>query len=445
MTRVDNTLAYIDQGSFLGLRALGRAPLMQFTWVYERAVDIDGLRRFHRNLGYGLLGRRIEPSPLPFGRHRWVASTGPADIDIAAGDRPRSEVWTWADDRIRLPIDPERGPAWRLGVQRLTDGGAAVTLVASHSVADALGACLAIADAADGTRRDLGYPPPGSRTRRQALAQDARQTLHSVPDMAKAVVSAARVARTARDDLTTSIKPTAKEATAGDERQVVAPTVAVYMDLEQWDKRAKSLGGTSNSLFGGLASRLGQILGIVSADGLVKLSWPVSERADGDTRANALTAAIIVSDPTKVTTDLTQLRGEMKRALAVLSDTPNQLLGLLALVPITPKPLVRRLEMMASELGSPIGCSNLGELDPAVNRPDGTDADYVSFRLLEPQITTRILDRMGGYLYVASGRIHGQIFVTVGAWRAGGPNSKESLRESVRRVLADMELSGIVE
>ena len=56
---VDNTLAYIDQGSFLALRALGRGPLIQFTWIYDRAVDLDGLRRFHANLGFGLLGRRI--------------------------------------------------------------------------------------------------------------------------------------------------------------------------------------------------------------------------------------------------------------------------------------------------------------------------------------------------------------------------------------------------
>src|SRR3954469_6536330 len=65
MADVDSTLAYIDQGSFLGLRALGRGPLAQYAWIYERQVDLDGLRRFHHNLGRGLLGRRIERSPLP--------------------------------------------------------------------------------------------------------------------------------------------------------------------------------------------------------------------------------------------------------------------------------------------------------------------------------------------------------------------------------------------
>ena len=52
---MDNTLAYIDQASFLGLRALGHGPVIQFTWMYGRAVDLDALRRFHRNLGHGIL------------------------------------------------------------------------------------------------------------------------------------------------------------------------------------------------------------------------------------------------------------------------------------------------------------------------------------------------------------------------------------------------------
>ena len=43
---VDNTLVYMDQASFLGLRALCHAPVIQWTWIYHRDVDLDGLRRF---------------------------------------------------------------------------------------------------------------------------------------------------------------------------------------------------------------------------------------------------------------------------------------------------------------------------------------------------------------------------------------------------------------
>ena len=40
-------------------------------------VDLDGLRRFNENFGKGMVARYIERSPLPFGRHRWVAASGP--------------------------------------------------------------------------------------------------------------------------------------------------------------------------------------------------------------------------------------------------------------------------------------------------------------------------------------------------------------------------------
>jgi hypothetical protein len=85
---MDNLLAYIDQGSFLALRAFGHEPLGQYVWVYEHDIDIDRLRQLHRNLGDGLLGRRIERSPLPFGRHRWVAAPHQAALDVAAGAAP---------------------------------------------------------------------------------------------------------------------------------------------------------------------------------------------------------------------------------------------------------------------------------------------------------------------------------------------------------------------
>ncbi|MBX7431386.1 hypothetical protein JDV09_04570 [Mycobacterium sp. Y57] len=445
MAPVDNTLAYIDQGSFLGLRALGRGPLMQFTWIYDRPVDIDGLRRFQRNLGRGLLGRRIETSPLPFGRHRWVTSPGPADVAIAAAERSREQVWDWADERVCVPIDPQWGPAWHIGVQPLIEGGAAVTMVASHSVADALGMSLAIRDAVLDETWDLGYPPAGSRSRRRALSEDARATMRALPDAARAATASIRIARAESGDVAMSIRTTGAKPTTADDHPVVAPTIAAYFDIDEWDRRADALGGTSNSLFAGLAARLSQLVGRTDKGGRVNLSWPVSERTEGDTRANALTAVMVNVDPDMAPSNLSAIRAEMKSALSALDETSKKLMAPLPLVPFTPRRLVRRLEMMVGSVGHPTGCSNLGDLHPAVNRPDGTDADHISFRLLEPQITTGILDRMGGYVYLASGRVHDQIFVTVGAWIVGSPNTKQSLRAVFERAIDDMKLSGIVE
>lgn len=86
---MDNTIDLMDQAAFLELRATGQATLIQFTWIYERAVDLGGLRRFHHYLARGLLGRRIECSPLPFARDRWVVCHQPSTLDIAAKSRAR--------------------------------------------------------------------------------------------------------------------------------------------------------------------------------------------------------------------------------------------------------------------------------------------------------------------------------------------------------------------
>ncbi len=143
----DNLLALVDQGFFAGHRAIGQQEVMQVVWVYEHAIDFDGLKRFHHNLGHGLSGRLIERSPLPFGRHRWVLDRGPADIDIAESARPRAELSDWADERSQVPVDPERGPSWHLSVLPLTDGSTAVTLVISHYIVDGVGGLVVVGDA----------------------------------------------------------------------------------------------------------------------------------------------------------------------------------------------------------------------------------------------------------------------------------------------------------
>ena len=40
--------------------------------------------------------------------------------------------------------------------------------------------------------------------------------------------------------------------------------------------------------------------------------------------------------------------------------------------------------------------SNLGDVDPAINRPDGTDADTFVIRSLDPGMTTATMHRLGG-------------------------------------------------
>ena len=88
---MSNVLDLYDQTFFIGERATGTTNMLQCIWVYDRGVDIDGLRRFLRHLQQGRLSRRIEPSPLPFGRHRWVSADGQSGLQLE-GLEPGSVV-----------------------------------------------------------------------------------------------------------------------------------------------------------------------------------------------------------------------------------------------------------------------------------------------------------------------------------------------------------------
>jgi len=440
---VDNTLDYTDQASFLGLRALGHGPVIQYTWIYGHDVDLGALRRFHRNLGYGILGRRIERSPLPFGRHRWIAWEGPSDLVVAPAARPRSELTAWSDEQAALPIDPEFGPPWRLAVQLFAGGVTAVTLVVSHTIADGVGIAVSVTDAAKGLTKNLGYPDGGSRTKRQVLLEDSRRTVKALPEMARALRAAVRVARS--NDAPASAGSHKAVNVGEDPRETVTvPSVTAYLDANQWDERAKSLGGTSNSLLLGLVARLGMRLDWVEEDGTVTLSIPVSERTEGDTRGNALTAVRVTAYPAEINGDLRAVRAALKAALSTQGEERNQLVGPLPLVPMVPKAVARRFESLVVG-GRLIGSSNLGLLDPAVNRPDGTEADYFYVRLCE-QTDRAHLRRHGGVFFpVVSARMRGQLSINVGHTNADGSTTTDQLLDAVRGALGDFGLSGLVE
>ena len=456
--RPDNRLALIDHTYFEAQRAINQDQIIQVVWVYEHPIDFDGLRRFHRNLAYGLLGRRIERSPLPFARHRWVVDQAQSDIDVAECARPRAELTDWADERSQLPTDPERGPGWHLGVLPLADGSTAVSLVISHCLIDGLGLALALEDAVLGHARDLGLPPPRSRTRLRAAVQDARETAQEAPEVSRALVTAAKLARRNRRDSklarrnrqdiapSPKTRPAAIRGGDGDEA-VVVPAITIRVDANDWDDRAKALGGTSDTLLAGLAVKLGERGGRRRAsDGAVTLTLPVSDRAGGDTRAITVTYARVSIDPTRVTTDLREVHATIKQAVKTLRETPDESLQLLWLSPFLPKRALKRLNDRANleDPDLPVACSNLGDFGSLVCRLDGTDAEYVTARG-GSNATQQWLERAGGLMRVQAGRIGDTLGISVRAYQLGATNTKPALRELCARALAEFGLTGEID
>lgn len=434
-------LALLDQAAFLRLRATGHGSVCQCTWVYDRGVDMNELRVFNGNLGAGLLGRRIERSPLPFGRHRWVVDSRAHDIDVTAR-RPRAEIGAWIEQRGRVRVDPELGPTFHLGVLPLDDGGAAVTLVASHCVTDGLGLATAIAEAVKGESRDFGYLQANSRGWWRAVSEDLTDAVRTLPAVIRALIATLMILlRLSRDVKAPSTAP--PSVVAGDDDEAELPSVTMQTDAAAWDTRARELNGSSNTLFIAFAARLAHRIGRVHPDGdTVTVVLPVSERGTDDDRANALTSITLAVDGQAVTEDMSSVRADVKSRLTSLTQEPNEMLAGLPLVPFTPRWLVRHTEGIAMASGQlPVGVSNLGSFDAAVGRIDGGDAMEVSMRLAEQGITRRRIERTHGQLFCGTGTVNGSRFITVVVYQSGAQNTASSAPGLARAALADLHLS----
>lgn len=445
----DPLLDYVDQALFLGLRATGQSAAMQMVWVYEETPDWDELRRFHQDFGYGLVGRLIEPSVLPFGRHRWVSSLGPAaPLDVATTPRPRAELSDWIDERAQLPIDPEYGPAWHMGIQPMTDGSTAVSLVGSHCIGDGGAAFLSVFEAVLGARRDLGYSLPGSRTRRQALLTDARQTVRDLPEVGRTLVAAAKFLAAKRRETKGAAAPAPKKrsVTHHSDETVIVPAISAFVDLAQWDARAEALGGNGHSLQAGLAARFAVHQGrALAADGTVGLIVPINDRTLEDTRANAVSLAYVRVDPTHVAKDLTDTRTAVREALKTMRETPDEALGLLPLNPFVPKFAVRHTADLAFGFtDEPVSSSNVGDLPVQVACPGGSPAQQVMVRGIDQRITRRVLEERRGLLTVISGRLDGKVTITVVGYQPGMENTKQALRDRLATVFDEFELTGVI-
>ncbi|AQT80397.1 hypothetical protein B1R94_15665 [Mycolicibacterium litorale] len=445
----DNVVPYTDQALLLALRGAGQEAVIQIIWGYDHPVDLDGVQRFYRSFGHGLVGRLIERSPLPFGRHRWVSVNGPqAPLDIAEHPRPRGELYDWADEQVELPLDPERGPGWRMGVQSFTDGTSAVSVVISHTVSDGGGAVASVIAAINGDGRDIGYPPARSRSRRHAVGQDLRQLASDLPDIGRTLVKAARVAARRKDELVAPGAVTAPVPSGGREIVTTASAAAI-VDIEQWDHRAESLGGNSFSLVAGYAGKLAENLGRTrSQDGAVTLMIPVSERDDpGHTGGNVVTIAHVTFDPGPVATDLSGARAAIKQGIVTARQTPDEMVELLPLIPFLPRRAMARIADMAFSFSAdlPVSCSNMGDVPDVLLSLDGTVAERLYFRGVDRNLTRDVLERRHGLMTVASARLGGKIIVPTMSYQPGADNSSTHLREMIAKTLAEFDLTGVIE
>lgn len=445
----------MDQAFYAGHCAAGQREVMQVGWLYDRPVNLDKLRQFNSDIGHTMLGRRIERSPLPFGRYRWVAAPDPIDLDIAPTPRPREEFADWLDECAQKPLDTEAGPGWRVSAVELSDGYSGATIVMSHYIADGIGLVIGASQAIMGDKSGCGYPPPHSLSRTRAALRDARETLAATPALARAVAAAAREARARRGD--TRAQPSRavavpESATAPAhldddlDAPVIIPNLWVELDMDAFNARAEELDGRSNTLVVAVTAKIDERMGRPHGDtDDVKLMLLVNNRTPGDVRALAVSFARLSIDPSGLTTDLSDARTAVRLGLQAQREEQDTSPELVALTPFTPKKAWKQLvEYALKDPESPAVCSNLGDTGPAIHFPDGGPCVLGVGRGTSAHITRRWLARMGGQLNVYFGisPAINQVWFQVRGYQEGTVTTKEQLREVVQGVLDEFKLSG---
>ena len=438
----NDVLGYLDQAFFTSLRALGRQPIMYYLWLYRSPLDEASVNHFNQRLAQGFLGRLLQRSPLPWGRHRWVANPVPAPVTWYPRVVPVENLPAWRNSLVELPLDPEHGPGWRLAVQPLADGGAALALIVSHTIADANAANQAIADAVSGRPFEPGFPLPSKRWQPAILVRDSLESLRALPDVWRALKALMRQPK-ADPRLAapaSETRPWNEEKTG--EPVEMLPLAQVIMDQQACEERAAKLGVKSNTLVTAVAVQLAFRLGRLGVGRLVELVLPVSDRQPFDRRGNALRAVTLPADPGNCRLDPSTLLESIRAALQPQNRRSDDPSLILPLIPFVPHWLIRRFERKTLPARLPTTCSLLGELHPDVNRPCG-EASLLHISTME-RYSVQLLERLGGGLLLIGYRLRGKLIITVVGHKPGRVTSCAELRPHVRAALSDLGLDGEV-
>ncbi|WP_174682921.1 hypothetical protein [Mycolicibacterium conceptionense] len=173
------------------------------------------------------------------------------------------------------------------------------------------------------------------------------------------------------------------------------------------------------------------------------VTLPVNERTADDTRANAISGVRATVNPASATADLREIRSAVKQELIRHSQEPDPQQVMNALVPLMSDRVLKAAR--SATRGNPfnlVGASNVGEMDPAAGRADGTDAVSFALRLHHLGVVTSTLHRYGGVQTMLSGTMNGQIFISLISYLPGRANSNDELRLDLSSALKEFSLSG---
>lgn len=423
----------------MGWRALGRRPVIHLCWLYPHVLDESVVNQFNAQLSQTLLGRLLQRSALPWGRHRWVKHPFPAPVIWSKEPISITGLSSWQNSLIDTRLDPEQGPGWRLIVKFIEGGGCAMSILVSHTIADGQATIESIVDAISGRRHHTEFPPPSCRWSPVKMVRDCVESARALPDVGRALIALFQRSRQVREPIKHSRSRPSLGRKEFEDLEGYVPFLHVAMDKPAFEKRAVELGVTGNTLLEAFAVRLAFLLGRVDSQGRVKLVLPVSDRLPNDLRGNALRTVSVLTDPETCYRKPGVLQRELRSALASLLRQGDELTPLLPLVPYVPMWLARHLEGVALGDDMPVGCSLLGDLPESLSEPCGKGSQLQW--LLQERITLSQLIGQGGILYILFHACKDKVIVYVSCYIVDRVTCRDELGPFVQKALSDLGLT----
>jgi hypothetical protein len=409
----------------------------QLMWIYDRPVDRAGLDAFHAALCRGRLGRVAAPALLGAAGDRWTARAEFAPITYQDDPVDVADLQHWFAAQTRAELHIYGGPTWRLSVTALTDGGSAVSLVATHSISDGRALLAAVGEAITDTGPAQRYAADGYGRTRLLLADIGA----AVPNLLLAAAAWASAQAVALRGLVFDRAPAepvtqTAPAPADPDRPAKTNRVTICVPASRWNAIAKSGGGTSRTLAVAVVAGVATELGWVDDDGLVNMDLPVSVRTPAnDHMANAISVVSFAVDAgERGTLDLAALRATMKQALESAATTAAGDRRLWRLLPAIPRARWLRLVTAAiaqSSNACRTNCSMMGRVDNLIGRVDGTDAAMVTAGLAaeDDYVATH-----GGILRADMIEVNDQVTVRISACQPANPTDAAQLAAVVTEI-----------
>ncbi|MEH3154836.1 MAG: hypothetical protein PGN29_05645 [Gordonia paraffinivorans] len=315
-----------DEAYLLLESTVGVVAPMQLVVVLDEDPGDDVVHDLVDRLVGGPLDRAVRRPVVPGARPRWVRPPGPASarVDTTPVDDPAA----WAQRHLaQAPVAVVDSRGWQVATVALTGGGRAVSVVASHVLADGRRFVETVADAvtaSDGPAADLlPHRDPGP----------VRRVVADAADAASAVADAVRAARRLRGNRP-GASASASAAAAGsaptrpvrardDSVDDVPAHHVVTLDRARWHAAARDHGGTATTLLVALGVGLARHSGVVAArgggDGPVRVTVAVDRRGEGDTATANTAGGVALSLPVDPTPDtgLDDARAGIRAALSI--------------------------------------------------------------------------------------------------------------------------------